>query len=152
MEIRALLLLCCLLTAGLVAVAVIGPELVPAVFRTGTAPGPAVPASPAALSTPVPAGFPGRLDITLTPVPADFPGRLAITSTPPGAEIWLDTDPAPSATTPVSIPLSPITHPLRLRHPGYKDYVTSVTIPSGSTVSLSVRLEPAPADLPGRPE
>jgi hypothetical protein len=39
-----------------------------------------------------------------------------------------------------------------LRHPGYKDYVTSVTIPPGSTVSLAVRLEPDPEVLTGRRE
>jgi hypothetical protein len=137
METRTLLILCCLLTAGIIAAAVIAPESIPAVFRTGTTPGPIVTTVPAA---------------PLTPFPSDFPGRLNITSTPPGAAVWLDTDPAPSATTPASIPLSPITHPLMLRHPGYKDYVTSVSIPPGSTVSLSVQLEPATADLPGRQE
>jgi hypothetical protein len=137
MEARTLLLLCCLLTAGLVAGAVITPSLIPAVFRTGTTPGPVIPTVTAA---------------PLTPVPSDFPGRLNITSTPPGAEVWIDTDPAPSATTPASIPLSPITHPLMLRHPGYRDYVTSISILPGSTVSLSVQLEPAPADLTGRQE
>jgi hypothetical protein len=137
METRALLLLCCVLTAGIIAAAVIAPESIPAVFRTGTTP---VPAGTAATAAP------------LTPVPSDFPGRLDITSIPAGAAVWIDTDPAPSATTPASIPLSPITHPLMLRHPGYKDCVTSVAIPPGSTVSLSARLEPAPADLPGRQE
>jgi hypothetical protein len=39
-----------------------------------------------------------------------------------------------------------------LRHPGYKDYVTSVAIPPGSTVSLSVQMEPALADVAGRQE
>jgi len=137
METRALLLLCCLLTAGIIAAAVTAPSSIPEIFRTATTPVPAVPAAPAA---------------PLTPVPSDFPGRLTITSTPSGAAVWLDTDSAPSWTTPASIPLSPITHPLMLRHPGYKDYVTSVSIMPGSNVSLSVPLEPAPADIPGREE
>ena len=137
METRALLLLCCVLTAGIIAAAVIAPESIPVVFRTGTPPGPTVTTSPAAPPA---------------PVPVDFPGMLAITSTPPGAEVWLDTDPALSWTTPASIPLSPITHPLMLRHLGYKDYVTSVAIPPGSTVSLSVQMGPALADVAGRQE
>lgn len=137
MDTRTLLLLCGLLTAGLVAVAVIAPSSIPEIFRTGMTPGPVASPAPAA---------------PLTPVPVDFPGRLDITSTPAGAEVWIDTDPFPSWTTPASIPLSPITHPLMLRHPGYKDYVTSVAIPPGSTVSLSVQMEPAMADVAGRQE
>lgn len=137
MQTCSLLFLCCLLTDGLVAAAVTAPSSIPEIFRTGTT------------SVPVVTPFTAA---PLTPFPSDFPGQLDITSTPPGAAIWIDTDPSPSATTPASIPLSPITHPLMLRHPGYKDYVTSVAIRPGSTVNLSVRLEPAPADLTGRQE
>jgi len=90
---------------------------------------------------------------TAHPPPVRFPGKaLDITSTPPGAAVWIDTGPTPSWTTPASIPLSPITHPLMIRHPGYKDYVTSVSIPPGSTVSLSVQMQPALADVTGRQE
>ncbi len=133
MQTRHLLLLLCLITARLVMAAVIAPSSIPAVFRTGTAPGPAAATGPA-----VPAP-------SLRP---DTPGTLTITSSPPGAAVWIDTDPGPSGTTPATLTLSPITHPVMLRYPGYRDYVTSVEVRPGSTVTLSVELEPAPG--PGK--
>jgi hypothetical protein len=77
------------------------------------------------------------------PVPADLAGMLNITSTPPGAAVYIDTDATPSGTTPAVFTLSPITHPIMLKRPGYRDYVTSVIIPPGSRVSFSAQLEPA---------
>jgi hypothetical protein len=67
---------------------------------------------------------------------------LTITSTPPGAEVWIDTDPGPSATTPATLALSPIIHPVMLRHPGYRDYVTSVDVLPGANVTIAVVMEP----------
>lgn len=129
METRSLLILCCLLTAGLVAVALLAPSSIPVMFRTGTTTTPVV-------STITTAPF--------TPVPVDFPRTLTITSSPPGAEVWVDTDPAPSGTTPATLSLSPIGHPLMLKYPGYREYVTNVDIPPGTNVSLSVQMEPVP--------
>ena len=129
MQARNLILLLCLAVAVLVVAVTIAPSSVPALFREGTTTGPVVSTGP---PTPV------------TPLPADFPGRLNITSTPSGAAVYIDTYPTPSGTTPASFPLSPITHPLMLRHPGYRDYGTSVTIRPGSLVTLSVQMEPLP--------
>jgi hypothetical protein len=72
----------------------------------------------------------------------DTPGTLTITSHPSGAAIWIDTDPGPSTTTPATLTLSPITHPVLLRHPGYRDYETSVEVRPGATISLAVEMEP----------
>jgi len=95
---------------------------------------PPAPVAPA--SVPVPAG----------PAPPALrpgtPGMLTITSTPPGAEVWIDTDPGPSATTPATLALSPIIHPVMLRHPGYRDYVTSVDVLPGANVTIAVVMEP----------
>ena len=140
METRTLLILCCLLTAGLVAVALIAPSAIPAMFRTGTTTTPVV---PAVATVPPSTVLPTTPTAPVTPVPPDTPGTLTITSTPPGAEVWIDTDPAPSGTTPATLSLSPIGHPLMLKYPGYREYVTSVDIPPGSNVSLSVQMEPA---------
>lgn len=83
-----------------------------------------------------------------TSVPADFPGMLNITSTPSGAAVYIDTGATPSGTTPAVFTLSPITHPIMLRFPGYRDYATSVIIPPGSHVSFSAQMEPASPALP----
>jgi len=83
--------------------------------------------------------------VPVTPVPTlrpDTPGTLTITTDPPGAEIWLDTDPGPSATTPAMLTLSPITHPVMLRLTGYRDYVTSVAVRPGENVTLAAAMEP----------
>ncbi len=132
MQTRYLLLLFCLVLAGLVIATVTVPSLVPAFFLNGTTNKPVVSTSP---TTPV------------TTVPADLAGRLSITSTPPGAAVYLDTDAAPSGATPAVFTLSPITHPIMLRLSGYKDYVTSVRIPPGSLVSFYAELEPAEVSI-----
>ena len=100
--------------------------------------------SPAPEPAPAPAGLPSPTGPTL-PAPslrADIPGTLTITSRPPGAAVWIDTDPGPSATTPATLTLSPITHPVLLRYPGYRDYLTSVTVLPGANVTLAVAMEP----------
>lgn len=125
---RYLLLVSCLVFVGSVAAVYIAMISMPTFFLTGTTTRTVV-----STCTTVPE----------TPVPADLVGMLNITSTPPGAEVFFDTDVTPSGTTPSVFTLSPITHPLMLKRPGYKDYVTSVTIPAGSLVSFSVHLEPA---------
>jgi hypothetical protein len=98
-------------------------------------------------TAPVPvAPSPGPVT-SVTPAPAaslrpDTPGTLAVTSVPPGAEIWLDTDPGPSGTTPARFTLSPITHPVMVRLAGYRDHVTSVAIRPGQNATLDVTLVP----------
>lgn len=97
-------------------------------------------------------GTPTAPTPSATTVPADLAGMLIITSNPSGAAVYIDTDAIPSGTTPAVFTLSPITHPIMLRCPGYRDYATSVIIQPGSRVSFSAQMEPdSPAvAVPGR--
>ena len=127
----------CLVVALLVAAAILvlspAPEPVPTPAGLPSPTGPASIASPA-----LPAG-PASAVPSLR---SDTPGTLTITSSPPGAAVWIDTDPGPSATTPATLTLSPITHPVLLRYPGYRDYVTSVKVRPGVKGTLDVVMEP----------
>ena len=94
------------------------------------------------LLAPAPAPSSAGVAVPALSLRPDTPGTLTITSVPPGAEIWLDSDPGPSATTPATLTLSPITHPVLLRLAGYREYGTSVAVRPGENMTLAVAMEP----------
>lgn len=96
------------------------------------------PAPSTQASVPVPSDNPAPA----APLRPDTAGTLMVTSVPPGAEIWLDSDPGPSGTTPAILTLSPITHPVMVRLSGYRDHVTSVAIRPGQNTTLNVAMVP----------
>lgn len=109
-------------------------SMLAAAVLIGLTPAPVVQAS-----VPVPAGTP----VSSLSLRSDAPGVLVVTSVPPGAEVWLDSDPGPSAATPATLTLSPITHPVMVRLAGYRDFVTSVRIEPDADITLAATLVPA---------
>jgi hypothetical protein len=67
------------------------------------------------------------------------PGTLSINSSPKGANVAIDG--TFMGNTPASLKLSPGDHSVTVSLGGYKDWVTAVTIVSGSTVPVRAELE-----------
>ncbi|MCE5299028.1 MAG: PEGA domain-containing protein [Methanoregulaceae archaeon] len=80
-----------------------------------------------------------------TTVPTQVPsgtgtGTLSVTSTPSGAMVYLDG--VFKGITPISITgVSSGAHQLKVTRPGYEDYSTGVTIPTGQTATVPVSLK-----------
>ena len=94
------------------------------------------------LLAPAPAPSSAGVVVPALSLRPDTPGTLTITPVPPGAEIWPDFSSGPSATTPATLTLSPITHPVLLRLAGYREYGTSVAVRPGGNLTLAVAMEP----------
>jgi hypothetical protein len=85
-------------------------------------------------------GTPGTISITS--------GAIAVNTSPPGAEISIDNE--IKGASPALIPgLSPGTHSLMLRKPGYQNISTTFIIDAGQTREYSIGLIPATARTPG---
>ncbi len=81
--------------------------------------------------------------------PASVPetGSIQVTSSPPGAEVYLDNE--YRGTTPVSIsPVPAGYHQVEVRLTGYTHWSGPVTVTAGSTVTLPIQLNEAPAAPP----
>jgi len=84
------------------------------------------------LPTPVPAANDAKGKPTKT-------GTLAISSSPKAASLTVDG--ASAGNTPSALKLSPGPHSIAVSLAGYKDWVTSVTIEAGNTVSVKAELD-----------
>lgn len=69
-------------------------------------------------------------------------GQLSLTSSPPGARVTIDGTPV--GVTPLSHPLSPGPHAVRVSLAGHTDADSSVTIAQGQTATLAIELARAP--------
>lgn len=76
---------------------------------------------------------------------------LAVTTDPPGADLFVDDQPA--GTTPLSEPVlvNPGEHKVRVSKTGYQDLVRTESFASGQQLSWSLQLQPVPAPPPPAP-
>jgi hypothetical protein len=79
--------------------------------------------------------------------PEPEPGTLSINSDPSGANVYLDEQ--YQGTTPLTISVLPrrLYHKIALTMPGYRTYVTGVSISNGKTSTVSATLAPTPAQI-----
>jgi len=91
------------------------------------------------------AGQTTTLNLTLTKV-QQTTGTLNISSTPSGAALFVDG--TNIGTTPGAIPLQVGLHSYRLSLAGYHDYIASVNITGGHTITINATLSPVPVPCP----
>ncbi|MEN6443540.1 MAG: PEGA domain-containing protein [Methanoregula sp.] len=118
----------------------------------------AAPATPAPV-TPVPS-LPGTLTPTTEPItsspsqPAQLPvvdgGSISVTSTPAGADLYLDL--AARGKTPMTLDnITPGSHTVQIKAPGYLVYSVDVTVKPGETTSVSPELIQGASGMPLSP-
>ncbi|ADT85100.1 PEGA domain-containing protein [Thermococcus barophilus] len=72
--------------------------------------------------------------------PGFLPATLEISSFPSGAKVYIDDE--LKGLTPLTVEVSPGTHTVKLIRDGYHEYVTTLTIDQGETITINVRLTP----------
>ena len=78
--------------------------------------------------------------VPVPPRPLPIQGTLSIDSSPRGAQIFVNG--ALRGVTPARIDLQPGSYELRVRLPGYEEFVSTVNIRAGSTTSVNALLQP----------
>lgn len=72
-------------------------------------------------------------------------GTIEVVSIPAGAEVYVDG--GYQGIAPINVSVSPGTHRVQVKMPGYEEYSTTVTVDAGKTVVLNVNLEPKSGTL-----
>jgi len=84
-----------------------------------------------------------------TPTPTQSPGTgtVSVSSTPSGAQVFLDD--VFLGVTPVTLPsVSPGSHVILLKNPGYADWQATIIIQAGQNTPVSATLSPATTSAP----
>jgi hypothetical protein len=85
--------------------------------------------------------------VGINPTPIPSTGGISISSTPTGAEVFMDN--LFRGYTPTTLTdITPGEHSVILKYTGYVDYSTTVTVNSGVTSPLDVRMNSAPTPTP----
>ena len=96
-------------------------------------------------SVTVPVGGTAALTPILIPLNAGN-GNLYVFPTLPGAEVFVNDAPTPVGVAPLSVELAAGTYKLRVSKAGFKDYLFSIYISSGSTATVSPTVTALAAD------